>query len=79
MGTKKSANRGQVAPGVNPQGHGKDVEFSTEPKSELENKAKKIKYQNLIKKEKSTLLLFLPLNYFFKNKLPRSFPPFCFL
>ncbi len=41
MGTKKSANRGQVAPGVNPQGHGKDVEFSTEPKSELENKAKK--------------------------------------
>lgn len=41
MGTKKSANRGQVAPGVNSQGHGKDVEFSTEPKSELENKAKK--------------------------------------
>ncbi|MQR86622.1 small, acid-soluble spore protein L [Bacillus megaterium] len=41
MGAKKSANRGQAAPGVNPQGHGKDVEFSTEPKSQLENKAKK--------------------------------------
>jgi small acid-soluble spore protein L (minor) len=37
----KKTGRGRIAPSVNPQGHGKDVEFSTEPKSELENKAKK--------------------------------------
>lgn len=37
----KGAIQGQRNPSVNPQGHGKDVEFSTEPKSELENKAKK--------------------------------------
>lgn len=41
MTNKRGSNRGQVAPGVNPQGYGKDVEFSTEPKSELENIAKK--------------------------------------
>lgn len=39
--TKKSTGRGQKAPSVNPQGYGKDVEFSTEPKSELQNLAKK--------------------------------------
>jgi small acid-soluble spore protein L (minor) len=39
--SKKTAGRGRIAPSVNPQGHGKDVEFATEPKSELENKAKK--------------------------------------
>ncbi|WP_078409848.1 small, acid-soluble spore protein L [Priestia abyssalis] len=37
----KGAIQGQKNPSVNPQGHGKDVEFSTEPKSELENRAKK--------------------------------------
>lgn len=37
----KGNNRGKVAHGVNPQGHGDDVEFSTEPKSKLENAAKK--------------------------------------
>lgn len=39
--SKKSSGRGQKAPSVNPQGYGKDVEFSTEPKSELQNLAKK--------------------------------------
>ncbi len=38
---KRGNNRGQIAPSVNPQGHGEDVEFSTEPKSKLENAAKK--------------------------------------
>ncbi|PGT83105.1 MULTISPECIES: small, acid-soluble spore protein L [Bacillaceae] len=38
---KKGNNRGRKAPSVNPQGHAKDVEFSTEPKSKLENAAKK--------------------------------------
>jgi small acid-soluble spore protein L (minor) len=38
---KKGTNPGKMNTGVNPQGHGEDVEFSTEPKSELENKAKK--------------------------------------
>ncbi|MDQ0228828.1 small, acid-soluble spore protein L [Metabacillus malikii] len=38
---KKGNNRGKIAPSVNPQGHGEDVEFSTEPKSKLENAAKK--------------------------------------
>ena len=39
--SKKSTGRGQKAPSVNPQGYGKDVEFSTEPQSELQNLAKK--------------------------------------
>lgn len=39
--SKKSSGRGKKAPSVNPQGYGKDVEFSTEPKSELQNLAKK--------------------------------------
>ena len=34
-------NRGTKAPGVNPQGYGQDAEFSEEPKSKLENAAKK--------------------------------------
>jgi small acid-soluble spore protein L (minor) len=38
---KKSKNRGKVDSGVNPQGHGQNVEFSTEPKSKLEKIAKK--------------------------------------
>lgn len=37
----KRSIQGQKNPNVNPQGHGQDVEFSTEPKSELENRAKK--------------------------------------
>ncbi|MDM5221300.1 small, acid-soluble spore protein L [Peribacillus sp. NJ11] len=36
----KKIGSARIAPSVNPQGHGKDVEFSTEPKSELENKQK---------------------------------------
>ena len=39
MSRNKSANKGKAAPGVNPQGYGK--EFSEEPKSKLENNAKK--------------------------------------
>ncbi|MFU2014281.1 small, acid-soluble spore protein L [Peribacillus butanolivorans] len=39
--SKKTAGRGRIASSANPQGHGKDVEFSTEPRSELEDKAKK--------------------------------------
>ncbi|MEY9869099.1 hypothetical protein ACDZ29_04795 [Peribacillus sp. RS7] len=36
----KKIGSARIATSVNPQGHGKDVEFSTEPKSELENKQK---------------------------------------
>ncbi|MBL5767049.1 small, acid-soluble spore protein L [Heyndrickxia sporothermodurans] len=41
---KKNNNRGKtIAPGVNPQGWGQDdVEFAQEPKSKLENAAKKL-------------------------------------
>ncbi|MFC0271677.1 small, acid-soluble spore protein L [Metabacillus herbersteinensis] len=39
---KRGNNRGQIAPSVNPQGVGKDVEFAVEPKSKLENAAKKL-------------------------------------
>jgi small acid-soluble spore protein L (minor) len=39
MSRNKSANKGKAAPGVNPQGYGQ--EFSEEPKSKLENNAKK--------------------------------------
>lgn len=38
---KKNRNRGVKAPGVNPQGYGQDAEFTEEPKSKLENRAKK--------------------------------------
>jgi small acid-soluble spore protein L (minor) len=41
MGKKGGASRGVKAPGVNPQGYGQDAEFSEEPKSKLENAAKK--------------------------------------
>ena len=41
MSKKGNKNRGVKAPGVNPQGYGQDAEFSAEPKSELENAAKK--------------------------------------
>ncbi|QOR65185.1 small, acid-soluble spore protein L [Cytobacillus suaedae] len=37
----KQRNRGTKAPGVNPQGHGQDADFTPNPKSELENRAKK--------------------------------------
>ncbi len=41
MGNKRSKNRGIKAPGVNPQGYGQDAEFAQEPKTKLENAAKK--------------------------------------
>jgi small acid-soluble spore protein L (minor) len=41
MGRNKGNNRGKKAPGVNPQGYGQDAEFSEEPKSQLEQAAKK--------------------------------------
>jgi small acid-soluble spore protein L (minor) len=34
-------NRGAVASSVNPQGHSKDPGIENEPKTELENRAKK--------------------------------------
>ncbi|GIN85729.1 hypothetical protein J6TS2_21150 [Heyndrickxia sporothermodurans] len=40
---KNRSNRGKITPGVNPQGWGHDdVEFAVEPKSKLENAAKKL-------------------------------------
>jgi small acid-soluble spore protein L (minor) len=41
MTKKHNKNRGKKAPGVTPQGIGQDTEFATEPKSDLENAAKK--------------------------------------
>ncbi|MDQ0213627.1 small acid-soluble spore protein L (minor) [Oikeobacillus pervagus] len=41
MSNKKSRNRGTNAPGVNPQGFGQDDDFTPDPKSKLENAAKK--------------------------------------
>jgi len=38
---KSKRNRGTKAPGVTPQGFGQDAEFAQEPKSKLENAAKK--------------------------------------
>jgi len=38
---QKGNNRGKAPKGVNPQGHNENTEFSMEPKSELENRAKK--------------------------------------
>ena len=38
--SKHSANRGQAAPGVNPQGYGQGAGAAS-PKSKLENKAKR--------------------------------------
>jgi small acid-soluble spore protein L (minor) len=40
-GPSQSSNRGKKAPGVNPQGYGQDAEYTPNPKSELENRAKK--------------------------------------
>lgn len=37
----KGRKRGTKAPGVNPQGYGQDADFTPNPKSELENRAKK--------------------------------------
>ncbi|HWO76337.1 MAG TPA: small, acid-soluble spore protein L [Bacillus sp. (in: firmicutes)] len=39
MSKKNNKNRGKASPGVNPQGF--DQEFSDDPKSQLENRAKK--------------------------------------
>ncbi|MDR6998140.1 small, acid-soluble spore protein L [Neobacillus niacini] len=41
MSKNKSVDRGKKAPGVTPQGNGQDAEFAAEPKSKLENAAKK--------------------------------------
>jgi small acid-soluble spore protein L (minor) len=41
MSKKNNANRGVKAPTVNSQGYGENTEFAQEPKSELENLAKK--------------------------------------
>ncbi|WP_449536671.1 small, acid-soluble spore protein L [Ferdinandcohnia sp. Marseille-Q9671] len=38
---QKGNNRGQAPRGVNPQGYNQDTESSMEPKSQLEQKAKK--------------------------------------
>ncbi|PLS03551.1 small, acid-soluble spore protein L [Neobacillus cucumis] len=39
--TKEGNGRGVKAPGVNPQGYGQDAEMTKDPKSKLENRAKK--------------------------------------
>jgi small acid-soluble spore protein L (minor) len=41
LSKKHNTNRGTKAPGVTPQGYGQDAEFAEEPKSKLENAAKK--------------------------------------
>ncbi|MGG3918835.1 small, acid-soluble spore protein L [Parageobacillus thermoglucosidasius] len=41
MAKNGSKNRGTKAPGVNPQEFGQDASFTPDPKSELENAAKK--------------------------------------
>ncbi len=42
MTKKNNKNRGTTAGGVTPQGVGQDADFAENPKSELENAAKKI-------------------------------------
>ena len=37
----RGKNRGTNAPGVNPQGYGQDAELTENPKSQLEEAAKK--------------------------------------
>lgn len=37
----KKQGRGKKAPGVNPQGFGQDADFTENPKTALENAAKK--------------------------------------
>ncbi|WP_048825200.1 small, acid-soluble spore protein L [Bacillus sp. B-jedd] len=39
--SKNDGNRGTKAPGVNPQGFGQDASRTPDPKSKLEEKAKK--------------------------------------
>jgi small acid-soluble spore protein L (minor) len=39
--TKKSSGKGRAATGVTPQGTSEDAEFAQDPKTELENRAKK--------------------------------------
>ncbi|WP_081412636.1 MULTISPECIES: small, acid-soluble spore protein L [Fictibacillus] len=39
--SKKSTGKGKAASSVNPQGKSPDAEFGMEPKTELENRAKK--------------------------------------
>jgi small acid-soluble spore protein L (minor) len=41
MAKNGGTNRGTKAPGVNPQGFGQDGTFTPDPKSELENAAKR--------------------------------------
>jgi small acid-soluble spore protein L (minor) len=41
MSKNGQANRGVKAPGVNPQGYGQDAELTEDPKTKLENAAKK--------------------------------------
>jgi small acid-soluble spore protein L (minor) len=41
MSKKHNRNRGTNVSGVTPQGYGQDAEFAEEPKSKLENAAKK--------------------------------------
>lgn len=41
MSKNHHTNRGVKAPGVTPQGYGQNAEFAEEPKSKLENAAKK--------------------------------------
>jgi small acid-soluble spore protein L (minor) len=41
MSKNGQANRGVKAPGVTPQGVGQDADFAEQPKSKLENAAKK--------------------------------------
>ena len=41
LSKNKNSDRGTKAPGVTPQGYGQDAEFAEEPKSKLENAAKK--------------------------------------
>lgn len=41
MSKNRNRGRGTTAPGVNPQGFGQDADFTPNPKSQLENAAKK--------------------------------------
>lgn len=49
--TKKSSGKGRAATGVTPQGTSEDAEFAQDPKTELENRAKKA-IRNVNSKEK---------------------------
>jgi small acid-soluble spore protein L (minor) len=41
MGKHGGSSRGVKAPGVNPQGYGQDAKMTEDPKSKLEDRAKK--------------------------------------